>query len=186
MPSYGMTIRIAFLADHPEHIDRVAYWHWDEWDCDMLGLSLAEVTQLVRGCSLHKDRLDINLIALTAQNECVGTIELADNEFLPGYEDSKPWLGSLYVDLAWRQKGVALALATAALALAQQLKFPAVHVYTHTLPEALMVQNGFIAGGTIAFAKHDWRVYHKPLIPLQVPADANPAAARIHPARSRH
>lgn len=158
-----MTHHIAFLADHPEYLDQVAFWQWDEWDRDMLGLSLEEVTTLVRECSLHKDRLDINFIALTDAGECVGTIELADNEFLPGYEGRSPFLGSLYVAPEWRGKGIARQLMRAAMHHAVTLGFPRVYLYTHTVPEAFIHEHGFTLCDTVSFDGHEWRVYDRVL-----------------------
>lgn len=158
-----MSIRIAFLVDYPEHIPTVAYWQWDEWDRDMLGLSLKEVESLVRMCSLHKDALDVNLIALTEDDQCVGTIELADSEFLPGYEGVAPWIGSMYIHPDWRGAGIARKLWQAAFEHAKLMKFPKLYTFTHTLRDEILVREGFCTESTISFSGHEWRVYSKDL-----------------------
>ena len=159
-----MNIRIAFLADHPEYLDQVAFWHWDEWDREMLGLSLEEVTQLVRECSLHKDQLDINLIALTEDNQCIGTIELADNEFLPGWEETKPWRGSLYVMPEWRNQGIGTKLKQAAKNAAANLNFEAIHVFISHSNDDYLIKEGFKYLDNVNFADENWHVYRADLV----------------------
>ena len=93
---------IAYLCDHPEYAGAVSRWLYDAFvrrdDDDFAYETFHTYFQ-----HNSKTEMPIRLIAL-ADEKCVGTVTLIDNDF-PGKTDT-PWLGGLYVDTPYRNKGI--------------------------------------------------------------------------------
>ena len=121
--------RIAYLADHPEHILTLAEWFRAEWQEYYAGRTNEDVAEEFSQ-DLKRDRLPIRLIAFE-QDELAGCIVL--REFaLSTHPDYKPGLGGLYVAKHLRGRGIGTHLVSAGIQLAWDLGYPAIYTTTNT------------------------------------------------------
>jgi GNAT superfamily N-acetyltransferase len=156
-------IRVAYLADHPNLLDQVASWHYDEWDRDTLGLSQQEVRKLIGSKALNRNRLNINFVALLPDGTPIGTIQLMAHEYLPNWMDVGPWIGALYVTPAWRHGGAAYALGYVAMRKALEIGFEHLYAFTSNLHQTLL-RHHFDAIATQDFGGVPHTIYRKELL----------------------
>ena len=99
-------MKIVSLCDHPEYIDIVADWTWNEFcKIDRPTVTLEQTREKL--AAQNKDSIPHTYIALL-DGKPVGTIAYYANN-LQGSEYT-PWMGSLYVDPEMRGKSIARAL----------------------------------------------------------------------------
>jgi putative acetyltransferase len=125
--SYADGIRIAHLFEHPEHVDTVAHWIYEEWWKDRPGHTVETMAARLREA---KDRngVPLSLVALQA-GEPVGTVNLVDNDN-EERPDLKPWLAALLVRPEHRGCGVGSALVRSLAAEAGRLGIPRMYLGT--------------------------------------------------------
>ncbi len=123
-------MRVDYLSGHPEHVETVARWIYDEWTHVTDPDFQAEVRR-VRG-RLHDDRVPMTLVALDGQ-ECVGTVSLFEHD-LPSRRDLTPWLAALYVREDRRNTGVGSALVERVVKEARRLGIQRLYLHTETAP----------------------------------------------------
>ena len=93
---------IEYLCDHINFADTVAKWIFDEFINGIkVDRSYENILSSVKNC--HKLELPIRLIALL-DGKCAGTVSIVFNDLK--CRNYTPWLGSLYVDAAFRKKGI--------------------------------------------------------------------------------
>jgi predicted N-acetyltransferase YhbS len=120
-------LRIAFLCDHPEHIDSIAKWLFTEWGQYKPDTTLDTVAARLRRY-LNKDNIPITIIAF-AGGTIVGTATLRQSD-LRERKNLKPWMASVYVDADHRNKGVGSELVTSIERIATFLGFQRIYLYT--------------------------------------------------------
>lgn len=108
-------MRIEFLADHPEAIDPLARWHYDEWRELIPEWSYETARQEL---ALHTGRATIptTLVALEG-TEVIGSASLLVED-LPEWKQFTPWVASVFVAPAWRGRGVGSRLVNRAVEVA--------------------------------------------------------------------
>jgi len=166
---YGYTtiMKIAYLADHPEHVSTVASWIFHEWDYLTPGVTLEQVEAKFQG-HLSRDSIPLTLIALADAGQytgsLVGTASLLVHD-LATRTDLSPWLACVYVPPAQRNQGIGTRIVQAIARVAQRLRVGRLYLFTpdrerfyvrlgwrvvdraeyHDQPVAIMVRMTYIA-----------------------------------------
>jgi len=123
-----MRVRYDYLARHPACMPQLAAWHYAAWRHLYAGWTPAVVAaELVahRACAA----IPTTLVAL-ADGAPVGSVSLLEEDGLAGFAHCSPWLASLYVDVAWRGRGIGARLVRRVMALARALQVPRLHLFT--------------------------------------------------------
>jgi GNAT superfamily N-acetyltransferase len=121
-------MRIAFLKDHPAHVETVSRWIFDEWDHVTVADLDAEI-RIVRD-RLNDDRVPLSLVALDG-TECAGTVSIYTYD-LDSRRDLTPWLAALYVRPDRRDRGIGGALVDRTIAVARGLGIGTLYLHTET------------------------------------------------------
>lgn len=127
-----MAIDIAYLKDYPQYLSLIAEWIFNEWGHYNPGASLDSAKSKLSE-HLNKDNLPITFVALE-NNQPVGTCSLRINDGIR--PDLTPWLGSLYVDPNFRNRGLGEKLIDTVIRKAGSMKYPKLYLLTFntTLP----------------------------------------------------
>jgi len=96
-------VQIAYLADHPEHIDTLAPWLHAQWGWFTAGSTLDSRREGL-GKQLNREELPIALVA-HEQGQPLGTACLRVND-MDTRPDLTPWLASVYVAPDARTRGI--------------------------------------------------------------------------------
>jgi hypothetical protein len=120
-------VRLEYLARHPQAIATLAAWHHAEWQHLIPGWSLEETAAEL--ASHTGDRALPTTIVALAGDEVVGSASLL-REDMPGTEAWSPWLASVYVAPAWRDKGIGRLLVERAVADATAEGVEILHLFT--------------------------------------------------------
>jgi hypothetical protein len=163
--THQLGTRIVFLADHPEHLPKVAHWFWDEWHRVQDGWSLEHVQNMIASEDCHRDKLNLTLIAIDHDNVCHGCVQLRADDFLEGYRHLGPWGASLYVNPESRgvSGAVAYQLVYSLIRHAQRLGFERLYVYTPSL-QKFLDRHHCTHFGTGHYAGKPVDVYYKDLM----------------------
>lgn len=125
MTAAQSTVKINYLADHPQHLPELAGWLYAEWgqEAGSIQDKLATLKQ-----RLNKDCLPLALVAVQGET-LLGTASLRRQEvdIRPQYE---VWLSTVYVHPPYRRRGIGEMLVRTATELAGRLGIPAVYLYT--------------------------------------------------------
>lgn len=117
---------VAPLIDHAEHLPLLARWNHEVWGAVVGRAYDGYVTRLTG--YLSRDSLPMALIALwdgrPAGTACVNLHDMSTRPALT------PWLANLYVDLAFRRRGLGGALVRAAEDVARKAGNRRLHLYT--------------------------------------------------------
>lgn len=120
-------VRIEYLADHPGAIELLAQWHFDEWRQLIPGWSVGEAAAELASHGARRS-IPTTFVGLHGA-EIVGSASLL-LEDMPGTGAWSPWLASVYVAPAWRGRGIGARLVQRAIADAESLGVPALHLFT--------------------------------------------------------
>jgi len=129
-PDEVVTMRIEYLADHPEHIPALARWFYAHWGWFLPPESSSETIADKFRIHLNRDALPIALVALDG-DELLGTASLRVLD-MDVFTDSTPWLGGVYVAPAHRRKGIGRRLVGAVEQKARECGYPSIHLFTFT------------------------------------------------------
>jgi GNAT superfamily N-acetyltransferase len=122
-------LRIDALADHADLVRQIAAWHWNEWGHGDPRGSLSSWTAGLAG-RLGRDTVPATYIALH-DHAPVGSVSLVDQD-MATHPDLGPWLAGLYVEPAWRGRGIAGRLIARAVERAEAMGLPCLYLYTTT------------------------------------------------------
>jgi GNAT superfamily N-acetyltransferase len=117
---------IAPLVDHVAHLPLIAEWNVRSWGA-ATGRSHDGYVARLTGY-LSRGPLPMALIALSDRRPAgTACVNLDDMSTRPGLS---PWLANLYVDPAFRRRGIGSALVRAAEDAARAAGHPRLHLYT--------------------------------------------------------
>lgn len=113
-----MTIRLEYLADHPDLVPVLAGWHYQEWRELIPEWSLAEAE---RELGEHRGHAAIpTTVVAFGEEGPIGSASLLIED-LPQWRHLTPWVASVYVVPAWRGRGIGTRLVRHLVAVAGQL-----------------------------------------------------------------
>lgn len=119
--------RIESIADHPDLVEVVAAWHWNEWG------QMHPEGSLVSWAAGLRERTNWEAIPTTyvafEGAELVGSVTLVEFD-MDTRRDLSPWLAGLFVAPAHRGRGVGSALARHAVHAAAAMGFERLYLYT--------------------------------------------------------
>lgn len=127
---FPRSIRVELVKDCPEVIPVLAQWGYETWRSYNTSLT-PEILVDVFNKRLNDDKLPLSLV-LFRDKEPIGVISLDDHSEpeLADLEDGNPWGDSFHVVPSERNKGLGMDLAQAAVTVAKQLGYQAIHFYT--------------------------------------------------------
>jgi predicted N-acetyltransferase YhbS len=120
-------VRLDYLARHPQAIATLAQWHFEEWR-EILPEWTLERTVADLESHTGDGVIPTTIIAL-AGDEIVGSTSLLVHD-IPGTEAWSPWLASVFVAPAWRNKRIGRLLVERAVADATAAGVPVLHLWT--------------------------------------------------------
>jgi predicted N-acetyltransferase YhbS len=121
-------MQIDYLADHMGFVPILADWHHREWKDATLELTAAEL-------QTHTRRRYIPTTFVAIENgRVIGSTSLLVAD-LKGWEHLTPWVASVFVDPAWRNRGIGRALINRAVDEARQLGVSDVYLFTASKQE---------------------------------------------------
>lgn len=120
-------MRIEYLADHPELVETLARWHYDEWR-DLIPEWSYERTRSELASHDARAAIPTTLLALD-EAAPIGSASLV-TEDLPEHRFLTPWVASVFVAPAWRGRGVGSALVRRAVDVAGDLGVSKVYLAT--------------------------------------------------------
>lgn len=123
-----MSIRIEYLADHPECIPVLAAWFYEQWSWFLPPESSAETIVIKFRTHINRDVPPIALVALDG-DELVGTASLRVHD-MDILTNLSPWLGGVYVAQNHRQKGTGRRLVSAVEQKALELGYRSMYLFT--------------------------------------------------------
>jgi GNAT superfamily N-acetyltransferase len=115
-------VRIERLSEHPELVEVVGRWHWDEWGHEHPDGSLAEWTARLREHVVGA-AITMTFVALRSDGTPVGSVSIVEQD-MPDRDESRdlgPWVGGTYVVAEARNRGVGTVLMQAAERTAARL-----------------------------------------------------------------
>ena len=120
-------MRIGFLADHPEHVETLARWHFDEWAALIPGWSYALAESELRSHSARA-AIPTTLVALEGES-LIGSASLLVED-LPEFKQFTPWVASVFGAPEWRGKQVGSQLVRRAVEVAGNCGAPLAYLLT--------------------------------------------------------
>jgi N-acetylglutamate synthase-like GNAT family acetyltransferase len=128
-----MEPEILYLADNPLCNDQCAEWAFDAWGKYNQENDLAKRAESFKKHQ-NKDALPLTLLA-KVDGKFVGMASLREADGV--HEELKPWLGSLYIDRAYRSKNIGERLIDATKKKAREMGYKELFLLTfeETLPD---------------------------------------------------
>ena len=120
-------VSVDYLADHRQFIEILAGWHHETWSYLSPSTTLAQRVERLRG-NAHKSRIPTTFVALLAGRP-VGCASLVSSD-LSIRQNLSPWLASVYVEPALRNKGVGSRLVVRAMQEANRLGHNDLYLFT--------------------------------------------------------
>jgi GNAT superfamily N-acetyltransferase len=130
---------ITTLTEHPHHLPTIAEWYYEEWG-RYTGMSLEDEVNRQQKY-LHSDRLPLMLIAIEG-DQIAGATQLKFYE-MGQYPDYEHWIGGVYVDTPFRNKGLASKLVREAYRIAGTFGVPALYLQTQNMTGGLYRKLGW-------------------------------------------
>lgn len=139
-------MRIELLADHPDLIETVGRWYWDEWG-EVAGESLAASIERTR---TFLSREGPPMIVLARDDgavngdgsEWLGAAQLKVRE-MDIYPEFEFWLGGVFVPESARGRGVGAALVDEVMSQARAAGIERLYLQTERLDGGLYCRHGF-------------------------------------------
>jgi predicted N-acetyltransferase YhbS len=119
-------MEIVPLADHPEHIPRLARWHLAEWGHHGSRTQASAEERLHRHVASRG--IPLTMVALE-DGEPVGSAALVWND-MKTRPEIRPWLADVVVAPAWRRRGIGSKLVRRLVERARELGVETLYLYT--------------------------------------------------------
>ncbi len=123
-----MTVEIAAIADHLELLPTIGRWHWEEWGHHDPDGSLEAWTANL-GERTHRDRIPTIFVALE-RGAPAGSAVLCEHD-MDTRLDLTPWLSGVYIEPAFRGRGIAGRLVGEAMRFAEGCGVQTLYLYTN-------------------------------------------------------
>jgi GNAT superfamily N-acetyltransferase len=132
---------IDYLANHQDSISQLATWGYAEWRpvFDELKMTLEDVINSFQDRT-RTDGLPLALVAIV-DGIVVGTGSLKTHD-LALRRNLSPWLGGMFVDPRYRNRGIGTALIVRLIQEARRLSVPRLYLWT-TSAESLYAKHGW-------------------------------------------
>jgi GNAT superfamily N-acetyltransferase len=121
-------MRIATLAQHPEHVCTVAGWIFHEWGSRLPGVNLEKIETQFQ-THLNRNRIPLTLLAFEGDLP-VGTSSLVLQD-ISSRPELSPWVAGVYVLPEHRGKGIGSRLVGLAEQVARRLGVKQLYLFTH-------------------------------------------------------
>ena len=135
-----MKLKIILLAELPQEdrkkvINILAKWNYNAWHKYDSAVTIERSKERFEERALNKDTLPLTIIALNEyisniENSVIGMATLKESVPIVGYDDKKPWLGSLMVLEQYQHQGIGTKLINKASELAKMLSFKELFLFT--------------------------------------------------------
>jgi predicted N-acetyltransferase YhbS len=120
-------MEIVPLADHPEHIPRLARWHLAEWGRYGSGRTQASTEERLHR-HVASGGIPLTMVAVE-DGEPVGSAALVWND-MKTRPEIRPWLADVVVAPAWRRRGIGSKLVRRLVERARELGVETLYLYT--------------------------------------------------------
>ena len=120
-------VSVDYLADHRQFIETLARWHHETWSYLSPSTTLAQRVERLRG-NARVGQIPTTLVVLQ-DGRPVGCASLVSSD-LSIRQHLSPWLASVYVEPALRNKGVGSILVRHAMQEANRLGHDDLYLYT--------------------------------------------------------
>lgn len=140
-PAPPASVRIAWLAEHPQVVAELAAIHHAEWGTLMPDWSEADAARELEDHATRR-AFPTTWVALDDADAVIGSVSLVAEDAAQ-FADLSPWLCSLWVTPDWRGQGVAQALIGRLLFAARRWQLPPVWLFTAG-STALYTRMGFV------------------------------------------
>lgn len=135
-----MKLKIILLAELPQEerkviINILAEWNYNAWHKYDSAVTIERSKKRFEERALNKDKLPLTIIAINEsisnlENSVIGMVTLKESVPIVGYDDRKPWLGSLIVLEQYQNQGIGTKLVNKASELAVMLSFKELFLFT--------------------------------------------------------
>jgi N-acetylglutamate synthase-like GNAT family acetyltransferase len=122
-----MELRIEYLADHPEHLPRLAVWHHEYFSVYNPVASLEGRIRKLESRS-RKGAIPTTVVALLA-DKLVGSASLIEHD-MESRQDLSPWISTVYVHPDYRRRGIGTRLVKHLEGVAERLGFERLYLFT--------------------------------------------------------
>ncbi len=156
-----MSLSFANLVDRPEAVPQICRWWFEEWGHLRPGDTIEDLTSRVRGL-LNRDQLPIQIVAVS-EVAIVGVAALKLHEMFDLYPEKRFWLGSVFVAPEFRGRGIASALATKIVEIAESRGIKEIHRQTENLTGGLYAKLGWKKVEQVRYKGYDALVMVKQL-----------------------
>lgn len=119
-------MQIVDLNTAPQHIAQLAAWHHRQWSYLDPDKTLEQRIEDLRG---HLRGAAVPRTFVAIDDELLGSASLIEDD-MDTHPELTPWLASVFVDPAQRQRGVGAALVKAAMAAAAQAGLNTLWLFT--------------------------------------------------------
>lgn len=121
--------RIAYLVDHPEHIDACAAWSYGRWGATVPGASFSRAKDRFTAGAQENDT-PLTIIAIDTKTNCpiaMGSIWDKDGDEWP---DLTPWIAAVFVHHRYRDQSLARAIIKELETAAKALGHKQIHLHS--------------------------------------------------------
>jgi len=125
-------MRIESIADHLDHVDTIARWHWDEWGHHDPDGSLQSWTEGLKQRT-KRDTIPTTYIALDG-DELLGSVTLVEHD-MSVHLDLTPWLAGVFIKPERREQGVGTELVRYVVGKAAEMGVKKLYLYTGSARE---------------------------------------------------
>jgi putative hydrolase of the HAD superfamily len=130
------------LADHPNQVDKVATWYYDEWAQHFPNVTKAMLCENIAKMAIYRDAFPFAIIVIN-HDELVAVAELKFYENI-NYPEYKHWLGGVFVAPEKRGNGISNLLITEAKNRAKRLGVKKLYLQCERHNLLLYKKHGFI------------------------------------------
>lgn len=133
-------MKFELLADHPDLVETIGRWYWDEWG-QVAGESPEASIERTR-TFMSPEGPPMIVLAMDG-SECLGAAQLKVRE-MSIYPEFEFWLGGVYVPESARGRGVGARLVDAVMSQARAVGIERLYLQTERLDGGMYQRHGFV------------------------------------------